>query len=1665
MSWFDDLKKKARQGANFIAEAYGVPVRVSPPKPSKNTKKQSTSTYFDKPTSKPTVNNNPSTNAYVGNKKNWYGGKSSDTFQNAFGSRLQSELEKGNKDAYNQEVTAVDEHEREYLKKYIYKKYSKDPATVTKKELDFYNGKSKSIGKKYGDLQWEDDDHNKYVKQVIYDTYKSDPKLVTKEQLDFYNGKADRVITKYDKELSEQEKKEHGEKISQTNLILNEMRKNKKKVENDKMSSLGLLTYDGNLKPDTFAKTEEFRSSLVINPSDKKNAENVVRQGIAKAKKDGKKTVTFKFEGDWVQATPEKAEELVNSRIKMAQYRITNGKFGKIAKEGMTDAAKQGFEVTDALAHGIRSGVYEASKDGDLSFSDLAKGQNWKAGANTFKDSVLQRHSRLGKKTIDGKDILVDNYKWDPNSMKTKSAGFGIDLLSGMVSPTSVGKNTILKGGKLAVKNSPKLIEQIDNVLYKELTRNPSIAGKFDTLVYDKALDQLKKNGEVDFKSLVGMAKNQKNKADSLAMNKSIDRVNQLFNQTPVQGNHNLRFLGQNVLDLGNTGKALENILTSRNTKKVFNNRDVDVRGNDKFIQELFPGVQNSVDNFRNGRHILTGQKETTDELLNFSPYYSGDLLEELYPDIQKINLFGKNVPNKPKYDENFKHIFKDEVKFSLKESPHFNGKKYYKKLTEAYNAGIDDQLPKEEFDKIYKAVTDAEGEYYDKIDKLYKAGDFKAAKALEDKEPNFLRPHAKELSKLYKPLADFSRGYLNEYSRLSSEGAKSFHNIVDAYKNSKRIKWEKTDFVEQINKENEALEFVENNSKLSDALRPLLNDEKLTDFAHQLDMDGRINLTNKDHQAVFSRFKQMFDNTADNKNFTPKASDLITKNSSIAERKAARELVEGFKDVRKQQQYKKFDQSLTKKMIDNPLFRFTDKSLSKIQKTNNVDPRLVEGVKAIINERNYRKNEFGEQIDNTFKDLTPEQREHLTYVRGGYEKLNDPKLQPVLDKVNELFKKAASDEGGYEELENYIPIILKDKNKSLFKTRESEKTDFNTFNNYAMKRTFKDLFQADAAGKKVNKDLGQLTFKRMIDSQNVVAKKQIKEFAEANGIPTTGDNLRYLNEIFSPKKDEDLPLALRGLKTANNRWKNVLMNNILFPAPAMRNLMGGAVNNFQQGVGIKDYWRAFGMGDARGKVKFSDGTTLNGAELSDLAKRQGIEQKGQFTADFASPEEEWNRGFGKQNFLGSLSNIIKNQSYLKPGQTLNSNIESFLRNARFMKGLDDYGTSVKGQRMAGSDVDKTHFNYNAQETLTPFEQNIKDYVLPFYTFRRNNIPFQLEQMVMNPARSKSLRLAEANLDEENPEDKEGRPSTMNNTVKIGDRYFSTAFNPQNDVTDLNHESIMGMLSPFLKAPYEALSSTEKAIGTGFDLTGKSTLNLIPKDKQKAFVKSDIGKSMGAEISKKGDLLINGKLTNAIANLFPDIKRTNDVAKQLNDDETTKGQMALHFAGGISNYKGDIFESIKAGQQIQNLERSNKEIETLIKAGILPESARFDKDRDFKEREKKTNWESEQEKVIKEYSKTLKFLEKADAKAGKDIDFFNRFGTKYDQFGNLLDYNPAKDKFKDADMDALMKQMAEGRKNSPLDAERYKKLKEMQRTGKLNLENAYKLFGVPYPKR
>ncbi len=267
------------------------------------------------------------------------------------------------------------------------------------------------------------------------------------------------------------------------------------------------------------------------------------------------------------------------------------------------------------------------------------------------------------------------------------------------------------------------------------------------------------------------------------------------------------------------------------------------------------------------------------------------------------------------------------------------------------------------------------------------------------------------------------------------------------------------------------------------------------------------------------------------------------------------------------------------------------------------------------------------------------------------------------------------------------------------------------------------------------------------------------------------------------------------------------------FPAFHTRNFIGGTFNNWLSRMNPKYYKMSVDLQRdlKKGGNKIwvsATGETFTSKQLIKIIEDSGaINQPGM--VDVMKKVEDI-VGSTKIKQLGNYPKILL------------EGVENNLRIPLFMDRFLGKGYSAAD---AAKDVFKFHFDY-APEGLTAFERNVMKRMIPFFTWTRNNIPLQIEQMIKQPGKYAMFPKLQQDIGGKIGEEEfQDLPEWMQNmmVVRIGEDGGSGLWLQLNlPIEDLNKlplnpegvREIVSMMSPILKVPTEIITNRNLFFGT-----------------------------------------------------------------------------------------------------------------------------------------------------------------------------------------------------------------------------------------------------------
>lgn len=374
----------------------------------------------------------------------------------------------------------------------------------------------------------------------------------------------------------------------------------------------------------------------------------------------------------------------------------------------------------------------------------------------------------------------------------------------------------------------------------------------------------------------------------------------------------------------------------------------------------------------------------------------------------------------------------------------------------------------------------------------------------------------------------------------------------------------------------------------------------------------------------------------------------------------------------------------------------------------------------------------------------------------------------------------------------------------------------------------------------KINKEFGTDQFKGVIN--------QIKR--NGDKIAISNDILRLVGVNLDKKGASALTRLYDKFLNTFKKFK------VLSPTFQMNNVMGNMSNMYLAGISpttmarlYPEAWNIYSkasdlMADAAKGVKLS----ASDQKIVDIWKRfmdAGFGDAGRMTAsDLADLPEGLKRYFSKQNTWKDV-NKLDLIPYLnaKANNTMDtvSRLVTFInaeRSPGFLAklGVDDAGAAVRMVNLDPSD-------------LTDFEKNVMKRIMPFYTFTKKNLAFQIDNLSKNGSNyHKLLKAYDITAKSALGDAEENLPQWLKNNLYIplpglgkdGKYTIIRAQMPLGNLIEAvesPRDTLVSSLAPWIKAPMEL--SANKNFFTGADIekfAGEKSTNIPGLTKKQEYL-------------------------------------------------------------------------------------------------------------------------------------------------------------------------------------------------------------------------------------
>lgn len=519
---------------------------------------------------------------------------------------------------------------------------------------------------------------------------------------------------------------------------------------------------------------------------------------------------------------------------------------------------------------------------------------------------------------------------------------------------------------------------------------------------------------------------------------------------------------------------------------------------------------------------------------------------------------------------------------------------------------------------------------------------------------------------------------------------------------------------------------------------------------------------------------------------------------------------------------------------LQNQIDNLTEKGVAKTAKTRTTKAStkwIKDRAEVLLKEstdKNLKKNLP------KYKKIAREEFEKLQ-ARSNIESLYKSKIQiqnSVTDKLNQLYKYNMIDDSG-----------------NLYKASRGTVREINNYTakKYNGMRLFEeDYFKAMTSSNinSINR-LDQFNYLNSMKESVGVKPDGMTNFFGSD-LYTAKDGAQYINlgKRFPELKDVVVPVEIKDdiLEAADvffgRNGKSVgdvmdIYDKVLrafkssvtgiFPAFHTRNFVSGVFNNYIAGVQNPlryDEARKIFFTKETGEILLRNGKKMTYDEIREQANRFLISSsEGMMDASRKLDPFKVTKDKTAKEFITTVGDTT---------QKAMTAVETELRGTLFIDRL------IKGDSItdAVKKVYKYHFDYEPWG-LSKIENSFMKRVIPFFTFMRNNIPLQIEEIISQPGKyagiMKTSRALQGDITQQ---DKDNMTQYMQNQflLKSGDNIISGLGTPIEEAMDQLQSplhAIFGAMSPILKIPFEQFTgySFFKQMDIKDDIYGKKYRN------------------------------------------------------------------------------------------------------------------------------------------------------------------------------------------------------------------------------------------------
>lgn len=414
---------------------------------------------------------------------------------------------------------------------------------------------------------------------------------------------------------------------------------------------------------------------------------------------------------------------------------------------------------------------------------------------------------------------------------------------------------------------------------------------------------------------------------------------------------------------------------------------------------------------------------------------------------------------------------------------------------------------------------------------------------------------------------------------------------------------------------------------------------------------------------------------------------------------------------------------------------------------------------------------------------------------------------------------------------------------------------------------------------------------------------KLIKEFKES----VSGSKEVWIDRgayelltLGNAKKDANIVLGV--VDRINNFFKKT---STVSPGTQVRNAMGNCTNMWLSGIPAPDIAKSYAKATKLSKSDYIiDLITKEGAGTLTKSEAKDLRVVKQFIESGA---------FGTGKDIRDLGNLIEEASKSKNSKNLLKKAWDgiFSTSAKLNQGVDNLSrmallsyadrTPAYVSKLGVKDaIEAMHYTLFDAQNLSSFEKDVLKRIIPFYTFQKQNLMFQMKNITNNTTKYKRLIKTFNEMYDGVGEDNYRQYQKENFEIPIvtDDGTLSVKANlPLSDLGEYASnplQRIVAGTSPLIKAPFELTSGVDSF--TGQDISDRSPLESLIK-----YAGLQNGQKF---VSGVGDL-INGESQSTVASVLPSVFRYTDPEKIANQRQY---EQLMEYQNLVKNLKNNGVE-------------------------------------------------------------------------------------------------------------------------------------------------------------